>query len=560
MKKTFSIFIFATLLAAGLMVSCTKKIDDAYQNPNADVRQPVEQLLPNMIASMACNGAGHGPLNDYRFIGKYVQNFAFCNAGGQYDQMGGTTGASDNAASIWRIHYYDIGQSCVNMIKWAEEEGKWNYSGAGKAIQAWSWLSLTDYHGDVILKEAFRTDQLTFKYDTQEDVYIYVRQLCRDAITNLNRTDGASTASNFAIGDQYFYGGDAAKWKKFVYGIMARSFNHLSNKSSYNADSVIYYCNLSITDNADNALVKFAGTSVSGTNNFWGPLRGNLNSVGIGTETVIRQSSFIANLMNGTGTFFTGVNDPRAWYMLRGNTNGTIRGVPMNKGQNFLVVNDRPETFYGQVWGTISATAPFTQSPTTVAPPTDANARFLFRNTSPFPVLTATEVAFMKAEAAYRKGDKPTALTAYTDGISKDFDMLTITYPNNVPAINVITPANKTAYMTDPKVMPATTAGLSLSHIMLQKYIAMWGHGILETWTDMRRYHYTDQEAGTGRQVYVDFALPTGSDLFTDNGGKAVYRVRPRYNSEYVWNLNELIRIGADKLDYHTKRMWFSEP
>ena len=48
----------------------------------------------------------------------------------------------------------------------------------GKAVLVWShWLTLTDYYGDVILKEAFNTDQITFKYDTQEDVYNYVRQL-----------------------------------------------------------------------------------------------------------------------------------------------------------------------------------------------------------------------------------------------------------------------------------------------------------------------------------------------------------------------------------------------
>jgi hypothetical protein len=36
------------------------------------------------------------------------------------------------------------------------------------------------------------------------------------------------------------------------------------------------------------------------------------------------------------------------------------------------------------------------------------------------------------------------------------------------------------------------------------------------------------------------------------------YRMRPRFNSEYVWNINELNRIGATTIDYHTKEMWFS--
>ena len=95
---------------------------------------------------------------------------------------------------------------------------------------------------------------------------------------------------------------------------------------------------------------------------------------------------------------------------------------------------------------------------------------------------------------------------------------------------------------------------------MLQKYIAMYGYGVLETWGDMRRYHYTDADPSGMGQVYADFILPIGGELFQDNGGMAVYRVRPRYNSEYVWNIVELQRIGATTNNYHTKRMWFTEP
>ena len=95
---------------------------------------------------------------------------------------------------------------------------------------------------------------------------------------------------------------------------------------------------------------------------------------------------------------------------------------------------------------------------------------------------------------------------------------------------------------------------------LLQKYIADFGWNFTESWSDMRRYHYTDQEVGTGRQVYVDFAVPTGTDLYPNNNGKLVYRVRPRYNSEYIWNRDELLRIGALNGDYHTYETWFSQP
>lgn len=550
--KKYILAIANTAIAAMLLTGCEKKIDEAYANPNADVRVAVEKLLPPLIATMAANAAGHGPLNDIRFAGKYVQNFLFCNSGGQYDQMGGTIGASDNAASLWRIHFYDIGQNCNNMIKWAIEDGKYDYAGAGKAILAWSWLQLSDYHGEVITtSEAFNSSLLTFRYGTQEEVYNHVRGLCHDAIALLSRTDGASSQANLALGDQYFYNGDVAKWKKFAYAVLARSFNHLTNKAIYNPDSVVYYCDRAITSNADNGMVQFANTGISGNANFFGPLRGNLGSTAVGTETAIRQSAFIANLMSGANNAFLGVSDPRAIYLLRLNANGTFKGLQANKGQTVITANDRPENFHG-----ISQTAGVNNT----SPANDNNCRYVFRNGSPLPVITASEVMFMKAEALFRMNNKAGALAAYTTAIDLNFDMLQNTFSTNVPGGSLLTPGIKATFLANTAVVPANANNLTLTHIMLQKYIALYIHGSLETWVDMRRYHYTDVDENTGQQVYRDFVPPSGTDLYVNNSGKLVYRVRPRYNSEYVWNLNELNRIGASALDYHTKRCWFSEP
>jgi hypothetical protein len=94
---------------------------------------------------------------------------------------------------------------------------------------------------------------------------------------------------------------------------------------------------------------------------------------------------------------------------------------------------------------------------------------------------------------------------------------------------------------------------------MLQKYIALYGWGMHETWVDMRRYHYTDLDPATGKQVYSDLTLPSGINLFINNNNKPVYRARPRYNSEYLYNVPELERIGALALDYHTVEQWFSK-
>ena len=541
---------FKNLLAISALIilaaSCSKKIDEAYQNPNYNVKVAPETLMPQIVASMAGNYGGHGPMNDIRYIGAYVQNFAFAGTQSNFDKMGHTN--TDVAQSFWRSHYYDIGQNNVKMIEWALENKQWEIAGAGKAIFAWSWLTLTDYHGEVILKEAFNTDLITFKYDTQEEVYAHARKLSFEALDLLNRTGENGSQAALAKGDAFLYAGNVAKWKKFVYGVLARTHHHLSNKSIYKADSVLYYTNLAMKETSDDALVKFAATSVSATNNFFGPFRNNLGGASIASPTAIRQSAFIADLMSGLNPAFSGVEDPRAIYLLRKNANGTFKGVEPVKGQLVLAGADRPENFHGvsQANGTVNT-----------VPSTDANCRFIFRNSAPFPVMTATEMAFLRAEAAFLKGDKATALVAYKDGIAKHFDLLMANYNTNVPTADLLTTAKRDAFLANTAVVPASANDLTLSKIMLQKYIALWGHGTFETWVDMRRYHYTDKDAN-GVQVYTGFTPPAAADLFPDNGGKLAYRMRPRFNSEYVWNINELTRIGATSLDYHTKEMWFS--
>ncbi|MDE3143855.1 MAG: SusD/RagB family nutrient-binding outer membrane lipoprotein, partial [Bacteroidota bacterium] len=444
------------------------------------------------------------------------------------------------------------GLNLNRVVQWGAAQGKWDYVGAAQAIRAWGWLEIANEYADgIIVKEAFDQGRQQFDYDPQSLGYDSCRQACFDALANLSRTDGAVSPANFAIGDAYFYGGDVNKWKKFVYGILARSYAYISNKSTYSADSVIKYANLAMTSNADNATCKFSGGGFSGQNSYYGIFRGN-----VGT---LRQGAYIANLMTGLNTTaFTGVADPRAWYMLRENPNGTIKGiVPWNGGVEITSTNDKPNNFWGNAYTSLTGL--------------DANSKYLFRNTAEFPIMTASEMQFLLAEAALRKGDKTTALAAYTNAISLNFDMLSNNYATNVDPTKLITPSSKAAYLANTAVVPATASALTLTQIMLQKYIALYGWGVQETWTDMRRYHYNAAiDPATTKQVYADFAPPivapsTGAALFANNNGKLVYRCRPRYNSEFLYDIPSLTLIGAisggsQVIDYHTLECWNSKP
>ena len=543
MKRTIRNTILAGSLVAMVSSGCSKLIDDAYPNPNASVDQPIETIMPgvigNFVGSSAAAGSAYGIANDGLYVGRYVQFWATNTAGNQYDQMGGATGASDILGSVWAMHYFGMGQNLNRIVEWGTEQEKWDYVGAALTIRAWSMLTLTNMYGEALVKEAFNTNALTFRYDDQSFIYDTVRTIARNAIAYLDRTDGNVSQQNLAKGDAYFYNGDVSKWKKFAYSIIARSFNQLSNKAAYNADSVIHYCDLGINVNTDNATAKFANTGITGTSNFYGPFRSN-----VGT---LRQTAYVANLVTGKGTMFNGAYDPRAHYLLREDSTGEITGILPNRGTSSLPANKQPFGFWGRGFAL------------TAAPSTDAEARYIFKNGAEFPILTASEVKFMKAEALLRKGSRPQAQQAYREGIELSLNMLRTSYNESVPVDKQITDQRITDFLANPAVVPAPQ-DLTLSHIMLQKYIALYGYGMIETWTDMRRFHYVDLDPQTGNQVYTDYVLPTGLDLFLNNNGKPVQRARPRYNSEYLYNVEELNRLGALELDYHTKEQWFSIP
>ena len=556
-NKFLKLLFFSGALCILCTTSCKKKIEDAYLNPNAPVVVDIETILPGVIGSFtafnSAAGTNYGLQIDDVLLGRYIQYWGSTTNNENYGEMGGTIN-SDNTGGIWAAFYYGQGQNVNRIIEWGSQQQKWDFVGVAQAIRAWGLLELTNQYGDAILKEAFNTSLAQFHYDTQPEFYDSCRAVCFRALASLSRTDGNLSPTNLAQSDAYFLKGDIGKWKKFVYATLARSYIDLSSKSNFltnhYADSAIKYASLAQVSNDDNPLATFSVANTSnGFNSYFGATRSN-----IGT---IRQGGYIADLMSGVNPgAFTGVADPRCWYMLSENANQTFKGVTPWLGVTEFLSGSTPTANYPKN---------FWRHPTqTSTTGTDDSARYVYANRGPWPIMTASEMQFIIAEAAYRKGDKATALTAYTNGISLDFDLLTGTFNSKVPAARVITPASKAAYLGSTAIVPATTAGLTLTHIMLQKYIALYGWGTHQTWIDMRKYHYNkDNDPNTGLPVYANFVTPPTAPinyLITTNLGKLAYRCRPRYNSEYLYNIPELTRLGALNGDYITNECWFSQP
>ncbi|MGQ0562450.1 MAG: RagB/SusD family nutrient uptake outer membrane protein [Gemmatimonadota bacterium] len=521
--------ISAVLLVAGMSTVATgcKDFLDVNTNPNGPEVVTANLYLPAMVHWMVTS-----PQFDGRFVGRYTQQWTLPGTSlSTWDRMGYDPG-SDNAAQQWRDVYWTLGQNLVDMMTKSEAEERWDLLGVGYILKAWGWQVLTDLHGEIIVKQAIDQSRFAFDYDTQEFAYQEVQRLLNEAIKNLARTDGAVDQEYLARGDK-LYNGDRTKWLKLAYGMLALNLNHYSNKPAlYKPTEVLAAVDKSFTGNADDALFNYPGASPGNEDrNFWGRTRNNI--------TNYRQTRFILNLMDGT--HFGGVVDPRLSRMLSPSPDGQYRGLDPNVvGFGALTTAQRPNNFFGFAGAGGIGVA----------------GRYIFDDVAKIPLLTYAQLQFTKAEAAYRMGDKGTAATAYRNGISAHIDFVNARNQEiGSQSASTITAAEKTAFLASPEITPAN---LTLTHIMSQKYIALWGWGHNELWLDMRRYHYTDIDPASGKQVYPGFAPPT--NLYADNGGKIAQRIRPRFNSEYVWNIPALTVIGGLALDYHTKPMWIIEP
>ncbi len=518
MKKITKIFLVATILLG--LNSCDKFLD---VNTNPNNPQEVEAAL--QLAPMTSYLA-QAYVFDSRYIGRYVQNFHFYLAGDVWDFQSYVRN-SDAGAQLWRDVYWHAGLNLSNLLADAQAGEKWDYYGVGLLMRAYGWQMLTDIHGELVISEAFIPNKTTFKYDSQEFAYQEVVKLTNEAIASLQRTDGAVAQAALARGD-LIYAGDRSKWIKFANALLAINASHLTNKASYNPDQVIAYVDASFASNADDALVPFNGTTTVDAN-VLGPLRGNWQSYG--------QSSFIANLMGGNNTAFPGVRDPRIGVFLSPSTDGIYRGITLGQGQATSV--PEPQRVRNLLNTPLTAT--------NVQFPAGTTGKYMFADKAKFPLVTYAQLQFIKAEAAFRKGDRVTALTAYRNGISASIDFAN----SNLNSATAISATDKTAFLTNPIIVPINPGDLTLSKILLQKYIAQFGYGNIEQWCDLRRFNY-DPATFVGLTPLTIFQA--------DNNGKPVQRLRPRYNSEYLWNIDALNSVGGFDLDYHTKPMWFTQP
>lgn len=510
MKKYTVLYITMLLFT---IAGCRKYLD-VNEDPRTPQLTTAETLLPHMQSAMG-NAVGL----DGRYTGKYVQYWVNNAAN---DGVEGH--ASAGGTEMWTMHYTKLGLALNQMENDATLKEKWYYVGVAKAIRAWSWQLCTDHFGEMILKQAWEADRYVFDYDSQEEIYKEVEKLCLEALDNFNK----ESTKPILLSSDFIFKGNKDRWVKFVYGILAINANHLSNKSTYDPAKVIEYANKSLADNNDNARIQYNGTTVgtapATTSDVFilGPKRQNITSLSY------VQSSVILNMLNG---YHRGVSvvDPRIGNMMQKSADGNYYGAIPTFGDP----NATPATNTKRIPSVIGGfAAPWP-------------GRYLFRDTITFPIMTYSQIQFIKAEAALKSGQTGVAYTAYKEGIDKSMDFVSGLGSSTISA------TAKTTYLGSAAVAQ-TDADLTIKDIMCQKYIALWGWGFEETWADLRRYNYDTT-------VFKGYVIPEPNKLSSSNDGLLVQRYRPQ-TTEYSYNVKALEAIGATRDNYHTDKMWFVKP
>ncbi len=617
-KKISTIILLASMLFTN--VSCDDYLD---VNKNVDAPDYVEGYLYlagiiEQYQGMYMDIRATGPLTQMMGTSSYT-SFAT-----NYYSVG-----SDAGGEIWRVTYWLQGMNLENMINQSIKAEDWTLAGIGYAIKAYSWDQLTKEHCDLPMKEAFVNGLLSHNYDYQKDIYPQIREWAYKAIEYLEKTDNHSYGTKISAND-YIYNGDKAKWIKFAYGVIVRNLASLSNKSNFTTDyaqELIDCANKSFQSVDDDAAVTVAGGSASAPyseyNNFWGTNRTNLTrnyfqheyAVQVFTGSVPKYDETTGEKYSVEGNKYypyeladkqiicdtlvkvAGHYDPRVAVKL-----ATTDDPLYNSMDNADSI--KAHKYYGGSFtgysGPIGSAPSYygrNASSTYTGTVQDGKGRWLYRDDAPYILMTCAELKFCLAEAYWKLNKKDEAFAAFKEGVKADINFTAkYIYPGTKGQAvggDKITKSLFTSlaaqYTAGPYVDGLSLSSFSLSHIMMQKWVALYPWGALEAWVDMRKYHYdikyTGEYPASGNgwdlsmvnqkwdtdatKVYKGFYLSPAQvqgrkvTYNTLNQGAPCYRIRPRYNSEYMWNkpsLESLVPISGTAENYQCSIPWFAYP
>lgn len=487
MKKIFSIY---TLVVSLMLSSCEKWLD-VNENPNsANSTVPSPDLrLPSILAQF---------VDGYESAGTRIALLSgqLATTGSTGNNFNFTRWYSTPASVGWPYQAWFV-NTAVNiqpMIDKAKETESYHYIGVGKILYAWGYLTLADIYGMLPYDEAFNTEIMNPKYDDASLIYEKAIALLDEGIVELKKTQG-NAALSLSLGD-VLYQGDVDKWIKLAYGIKARHLNHLSKTSSFDSAKVLDALRSGPQLNLESAVYLYQD-EIDSKSSATHSLQYQNNSANRVTKLYV---DYILNNYTGAPSGNNNVQDPRFKLLIPGKaivvldplTNTKRLDTVWSKGVDMATITDagilssNPDYFVMRRQNPLDLnTAAVGASSVFGTWYTEKGAKGL--------LLTNAEMRFIEAEVYLKKGEQASALSAYRAGIRAHIEQMGL---------------NAGPYLNSTSVVQ-NAGQLTLSHIMIQKYIALSYSP--EIFSDVRRMNYcTDatNEYNEATGIYKGFKRP----------------------------------------------------
>ena len=551
MKKILYILIAVACLS---LSSCNDWLD-VNDNPNSGTEYgpSPDQRLPSILAQYmdAYESAG----TRCALMGQQLSCVYALNNNWYFSAWRSTAGS---AAWPWQAWYVNTAVNFDRLIESAEEVGAYHYIGAAKVIKASGFALMADLYGILPYQEAFSPTIAVPAFDDAQYIYENVIfQLLDEAIVEFNKTQTNSLAPTLKAGDP-LNGGDVNKWIMLANGLKARHLNHLSKKASYDPQAIIAALDKAPKTVAQSSIYQYVDETPSAST---AKEALQYTNTGFTVRFTKQYIDYLTNTYPTVSAAASGIEDPRVdiiipSYQKKDGTMERSAGVDMasnlpNVGpsqysydkdlKEYVTSNTsrKGDTIYVQMR---KSTATDGRIVSTGSWYTQRGGQCLF--------VTAAEMKFIEAEVKFRLNNADVeALNAYHDGIRLHMEMLGVAS------------ADAEAYIASPAV--AKAGELTMSHIMIQKYIAMSFSP--EIFSDLRRHNYCSNSSGqydVAQGVYKGFVRP--ANLYSISYPNATDWPRRFAMASYEvnYNTNKLLEKDPDatKDTYLSKPVWWDQP
>ncbi|MEX6689456.1 SusD/RagB family nutrient-binding outer membrane lipoprotein [Danxiaibacter flavus] len=456
MKKTY---IALALFIMGLTTISCKKFLDINKDPNHPTSVSEALILSPVEVTMATSVVGgyNGTIAAY-----WMQQLSLNQPPPNAETYRITPVDVDNT---WSYYIYpNTLENLKDLTFQAEAAGHNEYAAIGKALLAFNFAIATDIWGDIPFSEALQIEKyLKPKYDNQEAIYAGIQNLLDSGIYYANQPSSGVVPGS----DDYIYGGDMDKWKKFMYMLKARFYLRLTKApgrtASNQADSALNALANGFASNDDNAFVPYPG-SPSAENPWY------MNTLP-GAGGVVLAASFVDSLKSR--------NDPRLPVIAAKANDGSYTGRKSGEDASpdptaFSSVN----TFYGGY-----------------LPLDESNSAGAGANLY---LATYTEQLFIKAEATFIKSGAAAATPIYQAAIAAHMQMLGVDGSAYIASRGPLTSAN------------------GLEQIITEKYVADFLS--IETYNDWRRTGFPRLTLAQNAYVnYIPRRWPYGNTTILTN-------------------------------------------